>query len=760
MTKTVFRNLPVEKLKFNGVEIPIKQIDQDKIDINIDEFLDNDIIIIKSGTATSKTKLIGKLCPKIIGTEHKFLSIVNLISLAREQISTFEEESNTLLSNYQKSIEKFNNENGVICLNSLLKLRDNKELYDVKNKVVFIDEINDVIGSLTHNDSLDPILNKTYNYLIEIIKNCKKIILSDATINHNTINLLSSRAVNNKTILINNINKKFLNIPAIKHNNKLEFIDLMRTQIKNKDYFLCACDIKVEISSIYSNLLAEFPEQKESFMLITSETDVKIDSPNIMFKDRYVFHSPSITTGVSFAYKEKKQTQFVYMSNKRLITPESFYQMSCRTRNMSKLVYHCEEMNDIDCEFETIKELENKYLDMMKTNEKILRLSKSTTETDDVKIVKNSFFKMWCYNEYKIQLFKTGFVRHYQDILSNAGFIHSEVGENIKLSVEEKKSLREIYDKYTDKQFDNYLGFKYMAETEKKLEANKTSKEYKEFIQQKKTIEEMDEDSYVKYLKSESMKHSILEKRHEILGITTRDEAEHNKIFLYDEHALRNFFNVLSLFKTKEYIKAKLNDKVEEAFLIKTLDGVYNKLSLIQKFEKHYKIAHFNFDFSNIDIEKEFSEKNQKLYLEIFETTKTNFKDKHDLLLIYLNMIRSIAGGKGGIPIIERKEGKNKVDNVWKKTYTYKPNKEMLTHLINLAKNKNPSLKNYDLEFVKRITDIEPSKRHDDIFKDEENEYANYLYNKNNFKDMNGIDVSTTTHYNKWSNNYDNKNKK
>ena len=58
--------------------------------------------------------------------------------------------------------------------------------------MVFVDEINDLIETLTHNDGLDSILNKTYTYLINIIKNCKKIILADATINQNTINFISS----------------------------------------------------------------------------------------------------------------------------------------------------------------------------------------------------------------------------------------------------------------------------------------------------------------------------------------------------------------------------------------------------------------------------------------------------------------------------------------------------------------------------------------------------------------------------------------
>ena len=74
------------------------------------------------------------------------------------------------------------------------------------------------------------------------------------------------------------------------------------------------------------------------------------------------------------------------MSNKYIKTPEGFYQMSCRTRNMEQLIYHCEPMTGIKCEYETIKDFENKYLNLVKTNEKVLNLSKSTNENDEVKI--------------------------------------------------------------------------------------------------------------------------------------------------------------------------------------------------------------------------------------------------------------------------------------------------------------------------------------------------------------------------------------
>ena len=200
-----FVNLPIENLN-----VKTKTINQNKVDIDLKYFLKNDIIIIASGTATGKTKDVAKKSKDILlhHPECSILSIVNLISLACEQVSTFK-EAETILNNYQKvDFKKFKNENLVICVNSLEKVYKLDDEY-FSNTILYIDEVNNLIETLTHNKTLDSCLNIIYACLIKLIKNAKKIIFSDATINQNTLNLLSSRTTNNKTILIKNVHKKY-----------------------------------------------------------------------------------------------------------------------------------------------------------------------------------------------------------------------------------------------------------------------------------------------------------------------------------------------------------------------------------------------------------------------------------------------------------------------------------------------------------------------------------------------------------------------
>jgi hypothetical protein len=94
---------PLEEETFEG--IPQQEIDENELDISADEFNENDIIIIKSGTASGKTRNTAKISPKLIGDKYKLLSIVNLRTLADEQLNTF---SKIKILDYRDDLENFN----------------------------------------------------------------------------------------------------------------------------------------------------------------------------------------------------------------------------------------------------------------------------------------------------------------------------------------------------------------------------------------------------------------------------------------------------------------------------------------------------------------------------------------------------------------------------------------------------------------------------------------------------------------------------
>ena len=83
---------------------------------------------------------------------------------------------------------------------------------------------------------------------------------------------------------------------------------------------------------------------------------------------------------------------------------------------------------------QTQEELEIRYKKMIETNDKSLRLSQSIYKYDETEIVENTYFKLFCYNDFIADIFKTVFLQHFQNILVNNGFVMSEIGEIINLS--------------------------------------------------------------------------------------------------------------------------------------------------------------------------------------------------------------------------------------------------------------------------------------------------------------------------------------
>ena len=66
---TEFVELPKETF-----DVPIKIVNQEKLKLDINDFLNNDIIIINSGTATGKTRIVGKHSKQLKEDENYILS--------------------------------------------------------------------------------------------------------------------------------------------------------------------------------------------------------------------------------------------------------------------------------------------------------------------------------------------------------------------------------------------------------------------------------------------------------------------------------------------------------------------------------------------------------------------------------------------------------------------------------------------------------------------------------------------------------------
>ena len=138
------------------------------------------------------------------------------------------------------------------------------------------------------------------------------------------------------------------------------------------------------------------------------------------------------------------------------IQPHGVFQQATRCRNIDKLYYYGEV-----CEYQHI------YQDLEQARQDIRNGSKMTEEfkeactyidaDDERQIIENTFFNLFCYNEYVIDCYKTNKLKHFELISDNSGFKLSEVGEVAKINNKDKKEMRSVVQSIKEDLFIEYL---------------------------------------------------------------------------------------------------------------------------------------------------------------------------------------------------------------------------------------------------------------------------------------------------------------
>jgi hypothetical protein len=225
------------------------------------------------------------------------------------------------------------------------------------------------------------------------------------------------------------------NIDAIKVKNEDEFLNKLLNACKTEKGFLFGCDSKTTITDYYNKCFSEATETEQTkFILITAESKMKIQDASVEFKDKFVFYSPSITTGVDFSIKEK-QNVYIYVNGKSILS-NSIFPQTTRTRNINKLFYYCNNTKH-KVKFSNVEDGEKHYTDILNVNSKALQdVCIQVDENDQQKVIKNTFFKLFCYNEYVKDVYKSNIKIHFEQLLKQNGFVLSTTGEKKKLEKE------------------------------------------------------------------------------------------------------------------------------------------------------------------------------------------------------------------------------------------------------------------------------------------------------------------------------------
>ena len=166
---------------------------------------------------------------------------------------------------------------------------------------------------------------------------------------------------------------------------------------------------------MYNDCIKDITEQdKDKFLLITSNSKIEIIDASKQFKNKFVFYSPSITTGIDFTI-EDKQDVFIYI-NGQSIDPTQAFQQTTRCRNINKLFYYSESKSN-EPKYNSVDEVEQLYSEFIETSDKLNEVCKTINMDYEEVISQNDFFKLYCYNEYTNDIFKTNKTIHYEQIL-------------------------------------------------------------------------------------------------------------------------------------------------------------------------------------------------------------------------------------------------------------------------------------------------------------------------------------------------------
>jgi len=591
--------------KCQNIEINNKYVfneNDQETTFNYNHFKNNDTIIIKSCTGTGKTTATAKHIKTYI-EEHdrtKILCITNKVTLTDQIYKSFT-DAGVKMFHYNDNEAEYD-QNIAICINSILKLQTQGD--DINDYIIYIDEINSFL-KLTHNETLDHRMKDIFFNLLDLIKNCKKLILSDNIINDNVFTFIKSRPC--KTIYINNVYNKYQDVKAYKIRDEQAFENKILDHVRNNKFFLFGCDSCETVTGIYYKCYdIATPEQRDNMILITANTKFKIRDASTQFKNKFVFYSPSMTTGVDFSI-DVKQDAFIYNKGGS-IDPAEVFQQTTRTRNIDNLYYYSEIKQD-KAKYNDLEDTEQTILNELQLNKNFNDYCFYHDETNQKKICKNSFYGLYIYNTYLLDIYATNKTKHYEKILKNAGFkIHIVGTKNTPKTKEAKQEIKNMIDNINNKLFDEYL--------------------------------EADETERANNNKFDQLTINI-----NYLGLAEQDKEIliQYKTIIIDKFKIIEHDNLIKLLRNDKFIKDKIIKHNETNYDIKIINDTFNKINIMRTFEKKHNISTFDVTFKTDDNKIEFNDNEYNLIKKVFRISAIKPENTKDLKKIYITMIKNIS---------------------------------------------------------------------------------------------------------------------
>jgi len=295
---------------------------------------------------------------------------------------------------------------------------------------VHIDEVAS-FTEFTNSDLLDNILKRLVSTRTRLIRHARKVIVSDALINDATFELLKHRDLA-KNVFLTNQFKKFQNVPAVRLRSEEEFLAKLVERCCAGEPFLFGADSCTVATAFYHHCLQNTPEEHHhKFLLITAETKFRIKDASQDFLGKCVFYSPKVTFGVDFS-TAVAQDVFIHITGFS-IQPSGSYQQTTRCRNIKSLYYFGECSEDASI-YNSLEEVRAEVEQAVATTQTFNATCTYLEELDQVEVIKNTFFNLYCINQFTRDTYASNRIRHFELILLQSGFALRQEGVKSKLN--------------------------------------------------------------------------------------------------------------------------------------------------------------------------------------------------------------------------------------------------------------------------------------------------------------------------------------
>ena len=364
-------------------------------------------------------------------SKDNFIWITPNISLAKNTYTRIKENSiycniyDSARNTKEKKELIENSENIIICLNSLFYTNKN---YDT----VVIDEIETFLKLFNNNSTLKE-LDTVFKKFVEILKNCKKIILLDAFLSNITLNFLDNLNISYEIIRRNNETSDRKAIIKKNFNNWVH--DIIKDLNKNK---------KLIIFYPFKNprKLQKLPSMSDLVKTIQEKTNKKgifhnadsSDKQNKKLKDvnkhwvnyDFVVSNNKINVGLNF---DIDYFDTCYLSIAGFNSPRDIIQFSYRARSLkSNTIKYCfldhfnntrcveiEKVNNYNDIFKKLNEdiIKEKMANLKTTFQYFLNMAKYNIsnetiyeELEPIKFIENDYYDYNKIDDYDIQVIK------------------------------------------------------------------------------------------------------------------------------------------------------------------------------------------------------------------------------------------------------------------------------------------------------------------------------------------------------------------